>query len=284
MSAGADQDPVPALRLRPRTTVRHFSTGSGICQAPAPQPAEKEYSATTPRPGRMKIPATQVGNDQGRWLVAGGLARRRRCRRGPAPPGRRSLDPAGLQVRQDRRIGAALGVADIVSVLRTFAEICALWTYCSEFSFERKIRGLPRNAGQSRISSYGQQGNIPLRVVMSLGIGATGALRVTPFRGPRAGAVWRSWNRRWPQVAGHAADQLYGMMGIAARKSATDGMFTLGPARTCIERLRDPAPSPRGYRAVDFYVVVQYGTRIQEVAHNLQETVKFDSSARSQVP
>jgi uncharacterized alkaline shock family protein YloU len=36
--------------------------------------------------------------------------------------------------------------------------------------------------------------------------------------------------------------------------------------------------------AIDLYVIVQYGMRISEVAHNLQETVKFEVERAVSVP
>jgi len=39
-----------------------------------------------------------------------------------------------------------------------------------------------------------------------------------------------------------------------------------------------------GGLAIDLYVIVQYGMRISEVAHNLQETVKFEVERAVNVP
>jgi uncharacterized alkaline shock family protein YloU len=39
-----------------------------------------------------------------------------------------------------------------------------------------------------------------------------------------------------------------------------------------------------GGLAIDVYVIVQYGVRISEVAHNLQETVKFEVERSVGVP
>jgi uncharacterized alkaline shock family protein YloU len=39
-----------------------------------------------------------------------------------------------------------------------------------------------------------------------------------------------------------------------------------------------------GGLAIDVYVIVQYGIRISEVAHNLQETVKFEVERAVYVP
>ena len=74
-------------------------------------------------------------------------------------------------------------------------------------------------------------------------------------------------------IAGHAALGCYGVMGMAAR----------GLRQGMAERLRRENVH-RGVEvrevddalAIDVYVVVQYGTRITEVAHNLQQAVKFE--------
>jgi uncharacterized alkaline shock family protein YloU len=82
-------------------------------------------------------------------------------------------------------------------------------------------------------------------------------------------------------IAGHAAAECYGVMGMAAR-NLREGMA---------ERLRREnihrgveVREGGGALAIDVYVVVQYGTRITEVAHNLQEAVRFDVERAVGVP
>ncbi len=82
-------------------------------------------------------------------------------------------------------------------------------------------------------------------------------------------------------VAGHAAINCYGVMGMAAR-NLRDGVFTL-VRRENMHRGIEIRRLSEGL-VIDLYVVVQYGTRIQEVAHNLQETVKFALERAVQVP
>lgn len=82
-------------------------------------------------------------------------------------------------------------------------------------------------------------------------------------------------------VAGHAAINCYGVMGMAAR-NLRDGVFTL-VRRENVHRGVEIRRRPEGL-VIDIFVVVQYGTRIQEVAHNLQETVKFAIERAVQVP
>ena len=74
-------------------------------------------------------------------------------------------------------------------------------------------------------------------------------------------------------VAGHAASGCYGVMGMAAR-GLRDGVAQLlhrESAHRGVE-VRDLG----GSLAIDVYVIVQYGTRITEVAHNLQQRVRFE--------
>jgi uncharacterized alkaline shock family protein YloU len=74
-------------------------------------------------------------------------------------------------------------------------------------------------------------------------------------------------------IAGHAATECYGVMGMAAR-GLRDGVATL-LHRENMHRgveVREVA----GQLVVDVYVVVQYGIRITEVAHNLQTAVRFE--------
>jgi uncharacterized alkaline shock family protein YloU len=89
--------------------------------------------------------------------------------------------------------------------------------------------------------------------------------------------------RRWgrievlPEVVGaiaaHAALDCYGIHGMAAR-GLRDGFAEL-LRRDSIHRGVDVREVPEGL-AVDVYVVVQYGVRITEVAHNLQSSVRFE--------
>ncbi len=82
-------------------------------------------------------------------------------------------------------------------------------------------------------------------------------------------------------IAGHAAIQCYGVMGMAAR-GLRDGVATL-LRRENIHRgveVRDV----QGQLAIDLYVVVQYGVRITEVAHNLKSAVRFEVERSTGVP
>ena len=82
-------------------------------------------------------------------------------------------------------------------------------------------------------------------------------------------------------IAGHAAAGCYGVMGMSAR-GLRDGVATLLRRENAHRGVdvRDVG----GRLDFDVYVVVQYGTRITEVAHNLQETIRFEVEKAVGVP
>jgi uncharacterized alkaline shock family protein YloU len=82
-------------------------------------------------------------------------------------------------------------------------------------------------------------------------------------------------------IAGHAATTCYGVMGMATR-GLRDGVATL-LRRDSAHRGVEVREVEAGL-AIDVYVVVQYGTRIMEVAHNLQEAVRFAVERSVRVP
>jgi uncharacterized alkaline shock family protein YloU len=82
-------------------------------------------------------------------------------------------------------------------------------------------------------------------------------------------------------IAGHAALRCYGVSGMAAR-GLRDGVAEL-LRREGVDRGTDVVEVEGGL-AIDLYVIVQYGMRISEVAHNLQETVKFEVERAVNVP
>lgn len=75
-------------------------------------------------------------------------------------------------------------------------------------------------------------------------------------------------------IAGHAAAGCYGVRGMADR-GLRDGVATL-LRRENLHRGVELRHVDGGL-AVDVYVIVQYGVRITEVAHNLQMAVRFDA-------
>src|SRR2546430_9453756 len=74
-------------------------------------------------------------------------------------------------------------------------------------------------------------------------------------------------------IAGHAALDCYGVMAMAAR-GLRDGVATL-LRRENLHRGVE-VREVDGRLAIDVYVVVQYGVRITEVAHNLKSSVRFE--------
>jgi uncharacterized alkaline shock family protein YloU len=74
-------------------------------------------------------------------------------------------------------------------------------------------------------------------------------------------------------IAGHAAMRCYGISGMAGR-GLRDGFAEL-LRREHVDKGVDVITVEDGL-VIDVYVIVQYGVRISEVAHNLQETVKFE--------
>jgi uncharacterized alkaline shock family protein YloU len=82
-------------------------------------------------------------------------------------------------------------------------------------------------------------------------------------------------------IAAHAAVGCYGIAGMAAR-GLRDGVAEL-LHRENAARGVEVVEVEDGLR-IDIFVIVQYGIRISEVAHNLQEAVKFAVERSVNVP
>jgi len=82
-------------------------------------------------------------------------------------------------------------------------------------------------------------------------------------------------------IAGHAAIGCYGIMGMAAR-GLRDGVATL-LRRENLHRGVE-VREVDGRLSIDVYVIVLYGIRITEVAHNLQDAVRFEVERATGVP
>ena len=82
-------------------------------------------------------------------------------------------------------------------------------------------------------------------------------------------------------IAAHAALRCYGITGMAAR-GLRDGVAEL-LRRESVDRGVEVLETEGGL-AIDVFVIVQYGIRISEVAHNLQEAVKFEVERSVNVP
>ncbi|HEY3084030.1 MAG TPA: Asp23/Gls24 family envelope stress response protein [Candidatus Dormibacteraeota bacterium] len=83
-------------------------------------------------------------------------------------------------------------------------------------------------------------------------------------------------------IAGHAAMRCYGISGMAGR-GLRDGFAEL-LHRENVDKGVDVIQLEDLGLSIDVYVIVQYGIRISEVAHNLQETVKFEVERSVNVP
>ena len=82
-------------------------------------------------------------------------------------------------------------------------------------------------------------------------------------------------------IAAHAALGCYGIAGMAAR-GLRDGVAELlhrGNVARGVEVIE-----VEGGLGIEVFVIVQYGIRISEVAHNLQQTVKFEVERSVNVP
>ncbi|UGB32634.1 Asp23/Gls24 family envelope stress response protein [Metabacillus sp. B2-18] len=74
-------------------------------------------------------------------------------------------------------------------------------------------------------------------------------------------------------VAGGAAIDCYGIVGMASRNQIKDGLTDIlrkeNFSRGVIVRQDDDSIN------IDMYIIVSYGTKISEVAHNVQTKVKY---------
>lgn len=74
-------------------------------------------------------------------------------------------------------------------------------------------------------------------------------------------------------IAGGAAVECYGIVGMASKNQIKDGISEIlrkeNFARGVIVRQEDD------HLHIDMYIIVSYGTKISEVAHNVQSQVKY---------
>lgn len=74
-------------------------------------------------------------------------------------------------------------------------------------------------------------------------------------------------------IAGGAAIDCYGIVGMASRKQLKDGITELlgreNFSRGIVVRQEEDEVH------IDMYIIVSYGTKISEVAHNVQNKVKY---------
>lgn len=74
-------------------------------------------------------------------------------------------------------------------------------------------------------------------------------------------------------IAGSAAMDVYGLVGMASRKQLKDGIAEL-LGRDNLSRGVE-VRREQDMLHIDLYIVVSYGTKISEVAHNIQVKVKY---------
>ncbi|WP_202079896.1 Asp23/Gls24 family envelope stress response protein [Caldalkalibacillus salinus] len=74
-------------------------------------------------------------------------------------------------------------------------------------------------------------------------------------------------------LAGGAALDCYGLVGMASRKQLKDGITEL-LGRDNLSKGVVVREDEEGIH-VDMYIIVSYGTKISEVAHNVQSKVKY---------
>ena len=74
-------------------------------------------------------------------------------------------------------------------------------------------------------------------------------------------------------IAGIAAVECYGLVGMASRKQLKDGLVEL-LGRENLSRGVEVREA-NGELIIELYIIVGYGTRINEVANNVISTVKY---------
>jgi len=74
-------------------------------------------------------------------------------------------------------------------------------------------------------------------------------------------------------IAGAAAMDCYGLVGMASRSQLKDGITELLKRENLSKGIE--VRIDRGEVVVDMYIIVGYGTKISEVAHNVQSKVKY---------
>lgn len=74
-------------------------------------------------------------------------------------------------------------------------------------------------------------------------------------------------------IAGGAALECYGLVGMASRSQIKDGIAEL-LGRENLSKGIEVRTDETGVE-LDLYIIVSYGTKISEVAHNVQTRVKY---------
>jgi uncharacterized alkaline shock family protein YloU len=74
-------------------------------------------------------------------------------------------------------------------------------------------------------------------------------------------------------IAGSAALECYGLVGMASRKQLKDGIAELLGRDNLSRGVEVRRENERLH--IDLYIIVSYGTKISEVAHNIQTKVRY---------
>ncbi|KGX88490.1 Asp23/Gls24 family envelope stress response protein [Pontibacillus litoralis] len=74
-------------------------------------------------------------------------------------------------------------------------------------------------------------------------------------------------------VAGGAAIECYGIVGMASKKQLKDGIAEILRKENFSRGIM--VRQEEGQVHIDMYIIVSYGTKISEVAHNVQSQVKY---------
>jgi uncharacterized alkaline shock family protein YloU len=74
-------------------------------------------------------------------------------------------------------------------------------------------------------------------------------------------------------IAGSAAMECYGLVGMASRKQLKDGIAELLGRENLTRGVEVRREHEETH--IDLYIIVSYGTKISEVAHNIQSKVKY---------
>jgi uncharacterized alkaline shock family protein YloU len=74
-------------------------------------------------------------------------------------------------------------------------------------------------------------------------------------------------------IAGSAAMECYGLVGMASRKQLKDGIAELLGRENLTRGVEVRREKEETH--IDLYIIVSYGTKISEVAHNIQSKVKY---------
>ncbi|MBW7474154.1 Asp23/Gls24 family envelope stress response protein [Paenibacillus oenotherae] len=74
-------------------------------------------------------------------------------------------------------------------------------------------------------------------------------------------------------LAGSAALDCYGLVGMASRKQLKDGIAELLGRDNLSRGVEIRRENDQLH--IDLYIIVSYGTKISEVAHNIQSKVKY---------